>query len=139
MNNKVYAQDTKVPVTQSHNEIHKMLTAVGADQIGIMFSNGDGSIIVFRINDVMYRFSQPALDERIKNKEQAERAAWRAMVLLVKAKKVAIEQGISTVEREFMADTVMPDGKTLEHHHRQIIHHNYQSGPPQLGFFPNSN
>ena len=61
-------------------------------------------------------------------------AAWRAFVLLVKAKKVAIEQGISTVEREFFADTVMPGGSTLYDHHAELIAHNYRDGVPRLGF-----
>jgi predicted NUDIX family NTP pyrophosphohydrolase len=130
---RVYAQDTQVPVNQSHNEIHKMLTALGATRIGIMFGP-EGSIIVFQVREVMYKFQQPPASENIRNKEQAERAAWRAMVLLIKAKKVAIEQGISSVEREFMADTVMPDGTTLIEHHEEVIKHNYKDGPPRLTF-----
>ncbi|MEM6625310.1 MAG: hypothetical protein AAF719_01275 [Pseudomonadota bacterium] len=132
---RTYAEDTKVPVTKSHNDIHKMLTSIGADRIGIMFGGDEGSIVVFQAGDVMYKFAQPPLAETIRNKEQAERAAWRALVLLIKAKTVAIQQGISTIEREFMADTVMPDGSTLVEHHKALVSHNYgEDGPPRLSF-----
>lgn len=48
--------------------------------------------------------------------EQACRQRWRAVLLVVKAKLEAVETGISTIEREFMPDLVMGDGKTLEAH-----------------------
>tara|TARA_B100000678_G_scaffold13657_2_gene10760 strand:- start:15246 stop:15656 length:411 start_codon:yes stop_codon:yes gene_type:complete len=129
---RVYAEDTKVPVQRSHQEIHKMLNDIGAYQIGILYAGEEGSMIVFKVNGVMYRFSQPDLSGRIKNPQQAERAAWRAMVLLTKAKVTAIKQGISTIEHEFMADTVMPDGSKLGQYHAQLIEHNYSEGAPRL-------
>lgn len=132
---RIYAQDTKVPVNKSHNDVHKELTAIGAERIGIMFGGDQGSIVVFQAGDVMYKITQPDLSDAIKNTDQAERAAWRAVFLLVKAKAVAIKQGISTVEQEFMANTVMPDGSTLIEHHRDIVEHNYSNdGPPRLTF-----
>lgn len=42
-----------------------------------------------------------------------KRRRWRALALVLKAKFAAIEAGISTVEREFLADTVLPDGQTV--------------------------
>lgn len=44
--------------------------------------------------------------------EQACRARWRALYLIIKAKLEAVEAGISTVEREFLYDIVLPDGRT---------------------------
>jgi len=41
---------------------------------------------------------------------------WRALVLAVKAKLEAIESGISTLEKEFLAFVVMPDGSQLGDH-----------------------
>lgn len=45
--------------------------------------------------------------------EQAVRQCWRAMALVIKAKLEAVAAGISTVEREFLADVVLPDGSTV--------------------------
>ena len=45
--------------------------------------------------------------------DQACRSRWRAILLIVRAKFEAIEAGITTFEREFLADTVLADGRTL--------------------------
>ena len=50
------------------------------------------------------------------NREQAVRQRWRALLLAIKAKLEAIECGISTIEEEFMAFVIMPDGKPLSSH-----------------------
>jgi hypothetical protein len=44
---------------------------------------------------------------------QAIRARWRALFVVVKAKLVAVDSGITTIEREFLADLVLPDGETV--------------------------
>jgi hypothetical protein len=49
-----------------------------------------------------------------KQRAQRERERWRLVILLVKAKLEAIRLGLSTPEREFMADMVTDDGRTLE-------------------------
>lgn len=45
--------------------------------------------------------------------EQEIRRRWRSLLLVVKAKLTAVADGISTVEREFLADLVIPTGQTL--------------------------
>ena len=45
--------------------------------------------------------------------EQACRSRWRALYLIIKAKLEAVESGISTIEREFFYDVVLPDGRTI--------------------------
>jgi hypothetical protein len=45
--------------------------------------------------------------------EQACRQRWRALLLIVKAKLEAVTAGISTVEREFLPDVVLPNGATV--------------------------
>ena len=45
--------------------------------------------------------------------EQAERQAWRALLLIVRAKLEAVESGITTVEEEFLAHMVLPAGDTI--------------------------
>jgi hypothetical protein len=48
-----------------------------------------------------------------RQREQATRSRWRAVLLLVKAKLEAIALGTSTAEREFFADLVLPNGRTV--------------------------
>jgi hypothetical protein len=45
--------------------------------------------------------------------EQAGRQTWRSVTLLIKAKLDSVAGGISTVEREFLADIVTEDGRTV--------------------------
>lgn len=126
-----YAENTKVPVAQSKAEITEMLKKIGANQVGTMESDAE-QMVVFRCNDVMYRISAP-VDQSSSKPEQRNKAVWRAIVLLVKAKKVAIDQGITTVEREFLSDTVMPDGSSMMDHAPAIIEHHYKEiGAPKL-------
>ncbi|WP_290494446.1 hypothetical protein [Hyphomonas sp. UBA4494] len=132
-----YAETTKVPVERSQTEVQKLLTALGAQRMAI-YHQPEGVTVVFELGETYYRISAPPphpVRDTQAARAQAERAAWRALVLLVKAKKVAIDQKITTVEREFMADTVMPDGSVLIDHHRAIVAHNYrEGGVPRLGF-----
>ena len=44
------------------------------------------------------------------------RRRWRALVLIIKAKLEMIEGGGSTVDREFLADIMLPGGTTLGQH-----------------------
>jgi hypothetical protein len=45
--------------------------------------------------------------------DAATRQRWRALVLVLKAKLESVASGISTLESEFLANVVMPDGRTL--------------------------
>ena len=132
-----YASKTEVPVSRSQAEVQKMLLELGAERLAIIHMEY-GVELVFRIRGTSYRITAPDLPparDTQAARQQGERSSWRALVLLVKAKKVAIDQNITTIEREFMADTVMPDGSTLIEHHAAIVTHNYKhDGPPLLGF-----
>ncbi|MBP7704146.1 MAG: hypothetical protein KA105_02535 [Caulobacter sp.] len=45
--------------------------------------------------------------------EQACRQRWRALSLVIKAKLEAVSAGITTIEDEFLAHTVLPNGETV--------------------------
>ena len=66
--------------------------------------------------------------------EQACRSRWRALYLIIKAKLEAVESGISTIEREFFYDIVLPDGKTVGEFMAPQIETAYKTGemPPLL-------
>ena len=119
---KKYAGETKVPVTRSRAEIEKLLVRYGATQF---LSGWDATtaqhVIGFSVDtpegvrQVRLRIPIPDRDDFRTDggHEQEIRRVWRAMVLVVKAKLEAVASGISTLEREFMADIVLPDGSVL--------------------------
>jgi hypothetical protein len=74
-------------------------------------------------------------DEQQKAHEQACRERWRALVLCVKAKLVLIDLGVSSYEREFLADLVLAEGGTVYGALAPKIADMYLSGrtPPLLG------
>jgi hypothetical protein len=93
---KPYASTTKVPVSQSQAEIKEMLRALGADRLAV-YEDREENYIVFEVPpkgerpSMMFKLTQPRPDTKEKNDRQAqqiERSLWRALVLLVKAKKV---------------------------------------------------
>jgi len=133
-----YAAGTTVTVDRSKAEIERLLTRYGCSQFGSGWNNEGGQAfahVTFRhgqtsimlglpmppASDFMYekkrsQWSSP----RRRSKEAAEtaygaevRRRWRALALVIKAKLEAVESGISTLEREFFSDVVLPNGSTL--------------------------
>ena len=50
------------------------------------------------------------------------------MLLLIKAKLEAVREGATTIEREFLADMMMPDGSTVSEFMAQPLALAYQEG-----------
>jgi hypothetical protein len=126
-----YAQGTEVPADRSRAEIEKMLTRFGADQFVAGWEKDHIAMIGFRVHARMVRIALPMPDPNdplirltpagktrtaIQQEDayaKEERRRWRSLVLVIKAKLAAVEDGISTIEREFLADVLLPDGSTL--------------------------
>ncbi len=130
-----YAENTKVPVAKSRAEIESTLTRYGADQFLLGWENStaaSSAMIGFRLGGKQVKFLVPLPDkddnefrltpstrrerkpdDRYAAWEKACRQRWRAVALILKAKLEAIESGITTIEREFLADIVLPDGKSV--------------------------
>lgn len=139
-----YASGTEVSPEKSRMEIESSLARFGASEFGYMHSSGTATI-AFRIKGRAVRIVLPppnvALLERdrrgrarppaaLENAIAAEtRRRWRALALVIKAKLTAVSDGISTVEREFFADVVMHDGRTLSDHMRPALEHSKGGGP----------
>lgn len=128
-----YAARTEVPISRSQDQVKVELRKVGADQIGVMESSTQ-AFVVFLVRDVRYRITTaPFKAAKGQDIEQEQRRQWRAILLLVKAKVVSIMEGISTVEREFLADAIMPDGSTWADHAPRMIAAAYkEGGAPRL-------
>lgn len=120
-----FAEDTIVPVGRSQDEIKKRLKEAGSDQIAV-FEATDRSMVAFSLKGRHYRITVPA--PKGKDAAQEERRAWRLLLLLIRSKLEAVREGASTIEREFLADMVMPDGATVAEHTRAQIADAYSSG-----------
>ena len=105
-----YAETTKVPVSQSKDDIEKLVNKYSAParaDFGIM-QRGNAVQIAFILceRNIMFRMNVP-------DNPQQERSIWRALLLTIKGKLESAERGIETFEDAFLANIVMPDGKTI--------------------------
>jgi len=145
-----YASETSVSVANSKAEIERIVERYGASQF---MSGWDASraLIAFTMCERQIRFilPMPARDEKrfthhskgprtpeaaTKEWEQACRQRWRALALVIKAKLEAVESGISVFEDEFMANIVLPGGRTVSEEIRPRIAQAYETRelPPLL-------
>lgn len=127
-----YAQNTSVSGENSRAEIERTVRRYGATAYGYVWDDsGTRAMIEFRLCDRRVRFMltmpDPQSDEFAftpkgkrrqgevvaKEWEQACRQRWRALALMIKAKLEAVESGIVTLEDEFLAHLVLPNGKTV--------------------------
>lgn len=125
-----YAKTTTVTPEKSLQEIKSTLIRFGANRdsftyaergrwVGIQFDTANRTVRLemtlpdrelFALDRYRRRRIETAID---KDWDQACRQRWRTLTILVKAKMAAIEDGISTFEREFMADLLLPSGQTV--------------------------
>jgi len=125
-----YAEDTRVPVARTRAEIEAVLTKYGADQFVSGWTEEEAAI-GFRIAGRQITIKLP-IDPKMS--EQKKRSRWRALFLIIKSKLVAIDSGITTLEREFLADVRMYDGRTVYEWAKPSIDKMYLEGkmPPLL-------
>jgi hypothetical protein len=125
-----YATGTKAGALRTRGEVEQLLRQRGATRIA--FDLGEGqAFLVFTIDalTVHMRLPMPRLsDDAIKltpsgrwqrSAAEAQRALdaetarrWRALLAILKAKFLAVDEGITTVEKEFLSD-VLVDGVTV--------------------------
>ncbi|MFI4881404.1 MAG: hypothetical protein ACIAQU_02340 [Phycisphaerales bacterium JB064] len=132
-----YAKGTSVSVAKTKGEIEDLLGRYGCDKfiagtegaramLGFRIPGGEGHPLQVRItlelpdpDDDAYwmtpaKGKMRSADAARAAWEQACRSKWRALYLVMKAKLVAVDEGISTIEREFLPDVVTEDGTTVE-------------------------
>lgn len=141
-----YADRTNVPSDRSRNEIERTLQRYGATAFAYGWE-AVGATVMFEISARRVLFRLPLPDRRdraftrtpgkglIRSEaaadeayEQAVRQRWRALNLVIKAKLEAVAAGITTVEEEFLAHTVLPDGRTVGQHALPAIAAAYETG-----------
>ena len=136
-----FAEGTSVAVEKTKAELDALLVKFGATQRALFQDDDSGrAAIQFRMCDRMIRLElkcqKPLIDnpkERAKS-EQNAREVWRRLLLVTKAKLEIVADGASTVEREFLADIMLPDGSRVHDKLAPQIADSYQSGqmPPLL-------
>lgn len=150
MSPRAYAAETSVSVEKSRVEIEQILRRYEANAFGYSI-DGRRATIAFRIagRHVRFLLSLPdreddafwvymqgrvrfrrAPAEGEKRWEQACRQKWRALALVIKAKLEAVSAGITTIEDEFLAHTVLSDGRTVSEEIQPRIAEHYRVGGP---------
>jgi len=139
-----YAGNTKVSVEKSQAELKTILRKYGADRFGTM-EESTQAFLMFEFKGLTFQMTVPLPGRNEFTKtdggrqrsssttidammDQAIRSRWRALILVVKAKLEAIEIGISTIEKEFLAFVVMPDGRQFADHMLPELHKAVASG-----------
>lgn len=146
----VYASETTVDSAKSRAEIERTLTRYGAESFSYGWEAGRAAI-AFVADGRQIRFVLPLPDKNLRQfthtpstkkprtpqaaeaeYEKAVRQRWRALALVVKAKLEAVNAGIVTFEQEFYAHTVLPNGRTVYEHTREVVENAYLTGAVPL-------
>lgn len=147
-----YAEKTSVDIMRTVSQIEQLVNRHGAD--GFSYARDQTkAVLQFRLEGRMIRYQVTLPDqsdklfthtpsqkwerqpeEAWKAWEQACRAIWRKLLLLVTAKLEGIAAGITSVDEEFMSWIVLPDNSTVGDHMLKRVAQSYEDGnmPPML-------
>ena len=115
-----FAAGTSVSVSRSQGELKHLVCERWGATTYMMGEDSSRVVVQFQIDACNDELSATRpLNIRMEmpkggKNDKEQREDWRAFVMVVKAKFVAIDSGISTIEREFLPDIVMPNGRTIE-------------------------
>lgn len=126
----IYAKNTAVSVDRSKTEIERTLERYGASAFMTGQSKEENMAwLMFKIDAAIVKIVIPMpryedfartetgreryKDVQDREWKQATRQRWRALALLVKAKLESVDQGISTIEKEFLGDLLLTSGRTI--------------------------
>lgn len=131
---RLYAQGTTVASSKSRAEIEALIMKHGATSYASGFE-GTKANILFKMKGRRVRFElvlTGATDER----EDMRR--WRCLFYLLKAKLMAVEDGLETFEDAFLSQTLVPGagGETVSQWIGPQLAYAYEKGtvmPPLLG------
>jgi len=142
-----YAERTSVDVVSTRLEIERLVGRHGGDDV-LAGSIQGKAFVQFRMKGRWVRLTvpTPSVNDKIiqkgpnggvrteRQKETAVEAElrrrWRALLLLVKAKFTAIEDGITQFEEEFLAHVIIDQNRTVYEVMREPIDEHYTLGKP---------
>ena len=125
-----YAKGTEVSIGRSREELERLLRTRGAT--GFMAGWEDGNefhVVAFKLAERLIRLTIPRSwpDEHkrtpsglVRTDAAAQKAAdaeerrrWRSLLLVIKARLVAVDDGVETLETAFLPWVVLPNGQTV--------------------------
>lgn len=125
-----YAKGTQVSIARSKEELERTLRNRGAS--GFMAGWEDGNefhVVAFKLAERLIRLTVPRSwpdDHKrtptglvrtdtaaTKAAEDEERRRWRSLLLVIKARLVAVDDGVETLETAFLPWVVLPGGQTI--------------------------
>jgi len=123
-----FAKKTKVSVEHSKMELERLVGTMGATDY-MTYSGEGGEIIGFKVKGFVIKMKIPPIHPerfsktptgRERTEEQTNRVLqqermrlWRALILMIKAKWEAIQEGITTLENEFLPHMMLPNKQTV--------------------------
>jgi len=125
-----YAQGTEVSADRSKADIERTLRRFGAKNFAYGWSDEEAAV-GFTIGGMTVRIALPLPGPqdrefsrtptgRSRTAKQADEAyeaecrrRWRSLAAVIKAKLVAVGDNISTIEKEFLAFILLPNGQTV--------------------------
>ena len=128
-----FARGTSVTEDRTRAEIEKMLGRYGATRFGVLTDYASRTAVIGftykRLNIEMKIQLPDPDDKRFKTTPSARwrrnpddqrdeydgevRRKWRCLAIALKAKLVAVEDGITTFEREFLPYIITADGRSI--------------------------
>jgi hypothetical protein len=123
----LYAEGTTVAVSKTVEELRRLLTGKGATEVRVGFEPGGGRVL-FELKGHPVFFEvvvPPKTDRRFthdhnrrprpqaavdKARDLEERRLWRVLLGALKMKFAAVEGGLLSLEQEFLAHYVVPEG-----------------------------
>lgn len=150
MTTRRYAENTTVTSAASRDEIERLLDRYGATAYAYGWEKTTNSAtLMFEIAHRHVRFRLPMPDRndrafthtpaRGQRRDQEAAAAeydkavrqrWRALALIIKAKLEGVTAGITSIEDEFLANTLVPgaNGMTVSEMAQPVITTAYTTG-----------
>lgn len=151
-----YAEGTAVSIDKTHSEIRALLTKYGAEGFMVGEHNGIAQLAFMMAGrQIRFRMPLPRPSDsearkvnagrgrtRTRSDEEAwtyvqgeSRRKWRALLLSIRAKLESASSGIETFEDAFLAQTVLPDGRTMGEYAAEALPHALagRAMPPLLG------
>lgn len=149
-----YAQGTTVSVKKSRDDIETLLvTKYHASDFGVYLGPTEARVaFVHKGRHVQFRLPLPDANDprfaksrirgwdyanpeakRARLRDEWVQAAWRALYLSIKSKMTTVEAGIVSFEEEFLAQTVMPGGRTAAEIVAPVIEEALRTGQLPVG------